>query len=183
MIIGIAGTIGSGKGTVVEYLKQKGFGHYSSSDTLRAILREQGKEDVRVNMSQLAHDLMQQYPGGVLTMSYERAKKDGARDFIMEAIHRETEAAYVRSMGGVILGVDADIKLRYERTQKRDDGDKDRVTFEEFVESSNREDEGKGTTSANIRAVIVSADAVIHNDGTLEELHKQVDDVLAKFKK
>jgi dephospho-CoA kinase len=75
----------------------------------------------------------------------------------------------------------ADIKLRYDRTQNRGDGDKDRVTFEQFIESSNREDEGKGTTSANIRAVIASADAIVTNDGTLEELHKQVDDVLPKI--
>lgn len=181
MIIGIAGTIGSGKGTVVEYLKQRGFAHYSSSDTLRAMLREEGKEDVRFNMSALANDLMQTYPGGVLTMSYERAQKDGAKDFILEAIHRENEAAYVRSIGGAILGVDADLKLRYERTKRRADGEKDNVTFEEFVESSNREDEGRGETGANIRAVIASADAIILNNGTLEELHKQVDEALAKI--
>lgn len=181
MIIGIAGTIGSGKGTVVEYLKERGFGHYSSSDTLRAMLRERGEPDTRLAMSTLANELMQEYPGGVLTMSYQAAQKDGIPDFVLEAIHRESEAAYVRSIGGVILGVDAGLKTRYERSFKRGDGDKDNVSFEEFVESSAREDEGKGATGANIRAVLKSADSVITNDGTLPELHAQVDAFLADF--
>lgn len=178
MILGIAGTIGSGKGTVVEYLKQKGFAHYSSSDTLREILRERGLPDTRLEMSKLANELMERYPGGVLTMSENRAKADGALNYILESIHRESEAAYVRSIGGKILGVDADLRTRYERTVVRADGEKDAVTFENFVESSNREDEGRGETGANIRAVIRTADATVTNDGTLEDLQQQVDEAL-----
>ncbi|MBP6860250.1 MAG: AAA family ATPase [Candidatus Pacebacteria bacterium] len=181
MILGIAGTIGAGKGTVVDYLKEKGFKHYSSSDTLRKILKERGEPDTRLAMSTLADELMNEYPGGVLTMSYERAMADGAQDFILEAIHRETEAAYVRSVGGRILGVDAGLKTRYERTVKRGDGGKDAVTFEEFVENSKREDEGQGSTGANIRAVIASADATVTNDGTLEDLRTSLGTALAKL--
>jgi len=32
MILGITGTFGAGKGTIVEYLKTKGFSHYSVSE-------------------------------------------------------------------------------------------------------------------------------------------------------
>lgn len=180
MILGVTGTLGAGKGTVVEYLKGKGFAHYSSSATLKALLTEQGLPLTRPYMSQLAHDLMQEFPGGVLQISYERAHKDGAKDFILEAIHRESEAAYVRSIGGIIWGVDADLRTRYERTHRRADGAKDDVTFEEFAESSKREDEGAGTTGANIRAVLRSADVVFINNGTLEELHAQIDTALSK---
>lgn len=181
MIIGLAGTIGAGKGTVVDYLKQRGFAHYSSSDTLRGILKERGLPDVRLEMSRLSAELSRANAGGILALSFERAKQDGARDFILESIHRESEADFVRSIGGKIIGIDADLKSRYERTVKRADGDKDAVSFENFVESSKREDEGEGSTGANIRAVIKTADAVVMNDSTLDDLHRAVDEALKKL--
>ncbi len=181
MIIGITGTIGAGKGTVVEYLKQRGFSHYSSSGILREILAERRLSATRLNMSMLADELMKQYEGGVLQVSHERAQQAGDTNYILEAIHRESEAAYIRSIGGVMLGVDADIRTRFERSIRRGDGEKDDVTFEQFLENSKREDDGKGETGANIRAVLRDADAVITNDGSPEELYAQIDAVLVKI--
>lgn len=183
MIIGIAGTLAAGKGTVVDYLKSKGYGHYSASGMLKQILVERGQPLTRTYLSPLADELAAEYKGGVLQLSYERAQKDGLTNFILEAIHRPKEAAYVRSIGGVILGVDADLQTRYDRTLSRGDGEKDNVTFEQFVEHSKREDEGASGTGPNIRAVLNSADAVILNNGSLEELHQQVDAALEKLSK
>lgn len=180
MIIGIAGTIGAGKGTVVEYLKSRGFAHYSSSGILKEVLAERGLPATRLNMSTLADELIQQHAGGVLHLSYLRAKDEGIENYILEAIHRVNEAAYIRSIGGIILGVDADIHTRYERSVRRGEGEKDNVTLEEFLENAKREDDGKGATGANIREVLKDADAVITNDGTLEDLHTQIEAALAK---
>jgi len=175
MIIGITGTIGAGKGTVVEYLKSKGFSHYSSSGTLKAILQERGLPQTRTHMSPLADELMAKYPGGIMHFSHERAQNDGAKDYVLEAIHRPSEADYVRSMGGIIWGVDADLDKRYERTMRRHEGEKDQVTYEQFLEHSKREDEGQGGRGNNIRAVISSADTVLTNNGTPQELYQQVE--------
>ena len=41
MIIGVVGTIGSGKDTVAEYLNQKGFQSISLSDILRGIMKQE----------------------------------------------------------------------------------------------------------------------------------------------
>ncbi len=179
MILGIAGTLASGKGTVVEYLKSQGFVHYSSSGILREILTERGLPLTRAYMSPLADELSQTYKGGVLEVAHTRAQEAGAKDYILEAIHRENEADYVRSIGGKILGVDASLQIRYARTQSRKEGAKDEVTFEEFVEHTKREEEGAGGTGPNIRAVLTSADTLVINDGTLEELHAQVDEALS----
>ena len=180
MIIGITGTIGAGKGTVVEYLKSKGFAHYSSSNVLREVLKERGLPQTRTYMSPLADELLSKYEGGVLHVSSERAQRDGAKDYILEAIHRESEAAFVRSIGGIIIGVDADIHKRFERSVKRGEGEKDNVTYEEFLEHAKREDEGQGGGGPNIRAVMKNADAVLMNNGTQEELFAQVEEVLKK---
>ena len=181
MIIGIAGTIGAGKGTVVKYLMSKGFAHYSSSHILKEVLTERGLPLTRTYMSPLADELLAKYPGGVLFLSHEHAQRDGVKDYILEAIHRESEAAYVRSIGGIILGVDADIRTRYERSVKRQEGEKDNVTYGQFLADARREDEGQGGGGPNIRAVLKDADAVLTNNGTQEELFAQVEAVLARL--
>ncbi len=175
MIIGITGTIGAGKGTVVEYLKSKGFVHYSASGTLKEILKERGLPQTRTHMSPLANELSLQYKGGVLQLIHERAQRDGVNDYVLEAIHRVNEADYVRSIGGLIWGVDADLVTRYERTAKRGEGEKDNVTHEQFLADAKREDDGQGNTGPNIRAVLKTADTVLTNDGTPEELYQQVE--------
>lgn len=184
MIIGITGTLGSGKGTVVDYLKEKkGFVHYSSSAILRDVLRERGLPETRTYMSPLADELLEKHEGGVLHLSRERAEKAGVTDYILEAIHRTSEADYVRSIGGIILGVDADLKTRFERTIQRGQGEKDHVTYEEFLEHVQREDEGEQGTGPNIRAVLKTADAVFLNNGTREELYSQIETALAQITK
>jgi dephospho-CoA kinase len=181
MIIGIAGTLGSGKGTVVEYLKSKGFGHYSSSDVLRQILTERGMEHSRLNMSNLANELMASHAGGVLNFSHNFAKEAGQSDYVLEALHRVSEGEYIKSVGGIILGVDADVRVRYDRAHARKEGLKDDVTFEQFLADSAREDEGKTGSGPNIKAVIAMADYTIMNDGTMEELRLAVDEFIQKF--
>lgn len=178
MIIGIAGTLGAGKGTVVEYLKGQGFAHYSVSGELKRMLDSQGKKADRKNASQVADELAKQYEGGILEVIYNQAEAADMQDIILESIHREAEAEYLRGVGAVIIAVDADKKTRYERAVKRQEGEKDNVTYEEFLEDVAREEEGKGAGAANIREVIKNADFVIENNGTLEELHEQVDGIL-----
>jgi dephospho-CoA kinase len=181
MIIGIAGTLGAGKGTVVEYLKSKGFMHYSSSDILKEILKERGQPLTRDYMSPLADELGEKYTGGILHLSHERATEHGAKNYVLEAIHRVSEAEYIRSLGGFILGVDAELQKRYKRTIKRKDGEKDNVSYEKFLENVRREDEGQAGGGPNIRAVLKTADAMIENSGTLAELQAQVEAALKKL--
>jgi dephospho-CoA kinase len=181
MIIGIAGTLGSGKGTVVEYLRSQNFAHFSSSDVLRHVLTERGLEHTRLNMSNLANELMTRFEGGVLHFSNEYAIADGHSKYILEALHRVHEGEYIKKIGGIILGIDASVSLRYERAIARHEGLKDEVTFEQFSEDSSREDDGKTGSGPNIKAVIKMADYNITNNGTLEELHAQIDEFLQKL--
>ncbi len=77
MILGITGTIGAGKGTVVDYLKERGFAHYSSSGILKEILAERDLPLTRLYMSTVADELMHSHKGGVLELSHSRAKEKG----------------------------------------------------------------------------------------------------------
>lgn len=184
MIIGIAGTIGAGKGTVVEYLTSKGFARYSSSALLGELVEKEGNPKTREFLAKMATRLQEEYSGGVVEKNYkEFYSTTPAENVIFEAIHRQSEANFLKSVGGFIIGVDADIETRYERIHNRQEGVKDQVTFEQFKDDARVEDEGGGdiTRDNNIRAVINHADFVLANSGTVEEFHGQIDGVLEKI--
>ena len=184
MIIGLAGTIGSGKGTVVEYLKSKGFVQYSSSGLLAELIEREGNPKTREFLAKMATRLQQEYAGGVVEKSYrERYALEQPQNAVFEAIHRQTEANFLKSASGFVVGVDADIEVRFGRITQRQEGTKDQVTLEQFKEDARVEDEGGGDASRdnNIRAVIESSDFVLHNDGTIEELIEKIDSMLTVF--
>lgn len=181
MIVGIAGTLGAGKGTVVEYFKDRGFQWYSSSALLKELVSAEGNPLTRDFLGPMATKLQSEYPGGVVEKNYrEKYLEEKPEHAVFEAIHRQSEALFLKSVGGVLIGVDADLETRFKRTQVRNEGEKDRQDFEDFKKQSSIEDEGGGDTSRdnNIRAVIDMADYTITNNGTLEELYEQVEVVL-----
>ncbi len=184
MIIGLAGTIGAGKGTVVEYLKSKGFAHYSISKLLGELVEKEGNPKTRDFLSPMATRLQKEFPGGVVEKSYrEKFLIENPEHAIFEAIHRQSEASFLRSIGAKIIGVDADFEQRYKRTVARNEGEKDRVGYEEWVTQARLEEEGGGDSlrDNNIKEVIRSADATLINNGTFEEFRTQIEMVLAKL--
>jgi dephospho-CoA kinase len=181
MIIGVTGTIGAGKGTVVEYLKSKGFVQYSSSKLLGELVEQEGNPKTRKYLSTMATQLQQEYPGGVVEKNYhERYQSEQPPNAIFEAIHRKTEADFLKSVGGFIIAVDAAIETRYERISHRQEGVKDQVTLLQFKDDARVEDEGGGNAKRdnNIRAVILDADVVLMNEGTVEELYEKIESAL-----
>ena len=111
MIIGITGTIGAGKGTIVAYLKSKGFVQYSSSKLLGELVEKEGNPKTRDFLSPMATRLQQEYPGGVVEKNYrEKFLVEKPQHAIFEAIHRQSEANFLRTVGGIIIGIDADLE-------------------------------------------------------------------------
>ena len=75
-----------------------------------------------------------------------------------------------------LVYVEADIKNRYERTKLRKQNDEEgEATFEQFLA------EEKMPTEAAIHEIGQKADFKINNDGTLEELKTQVDEMMVKI--
>lgn len=182
MILGITGTIGAGKGTVVDYLVGKGFKHYSVREAITEEIVRRGLPVNRDTMNEVATDMRKKhgasYFGDVL---WERAAADGAKDFIIESIRTTMEANRVKSKGGFILVVDAPEAVRYERIRGRG-SETDSVSLEEFRKQEAREmtsENPDDPSYMNIRGVMDMKDATIVNDGTLEELGSRVDAALA----
>jgi len=182
-IIVVKGTLGAGKGTVVEYLKEKkGFKHYSSSGF---IVEEIKRRDMPVNrdsMYQVGNDLRQKYGAGYVAGSlYSRAQKEGGICMI-ESIRTVGEIRTLKRKGKCyIFAVDAEPQKRYKRIKKRG-GSKDNVTFEEFLENERREMISDNPNIINLENCIDIADYKFDNSGDMEALYKQVDEVLRELK-
>lgn len=180
MIIGITGTNGSGKGTVVDYLVEKSFAHYSMSGVIIEEIKKRGLAVNRDNTRLVGNNLRKTHgPAYLVETNYERAMQAGG-DAIIEALRAIGEAEFLKEHAVPLLAVDADRRIRYERITGRA-GALDQVTFEHFSEQEDRELAGTDVWDMNIAGVMAMADYTLHNDGTVEELHAQVDEALAKL--
>lgn len=179
MIIGITGTIGAGKGTVVEYLKTKGFKHFSARDVWSEEILRRGLPVNRDNMVLIANKLRAKNGSDYFArVAVEKAKQSGG-DAVIESIRSVGEAQTIKAQGGMLWAVDADIKKRYERITRRL-SETDRVSFDKFVADEQREWDNADPSKQNLKAVIAMADVVLTNDVSPEELFAQVEGALQK---
>jgi len=182
IIIGITGTLGAGKGTIVDYLvKKKGFAHFSVRKFLLEKIRESGMPENRDSMFNLANELRAEHgPSYVVDQLYEEAKKSG-KNSIIESIRTTGEIASLKKKGTFyFFAVDADPPIRYDRIQLRK-SETDSVTFETFRQNEQRESVSSDPGVQNLEACIREADFVFLNKGTMEELYHQIDSVLKKL--
>ena len=181
MIIGITGTDGAGKGTVVEYLVQKkGFAHYHGRALFVRIIKERGLEVNRANMRLVANELRREGGNDAVVRQFLReAEERGDGNVIIDSIRALAEAETLKAHGGILLAVDADQMLRYERVTARA-SESDAVTFDEFVAHEELEMNDPDPHGMQKAAVMAAADYTVENNGTLEELHAKIEEVLAK---
>lgn len=178
ILIGITGTIGSGKGTVVDYLVEKrGFTHYAVRDYLTQEIERRGMPVDRTSMRAVANELRAQHePAYVVKKLYEQSVRDGKERIIIESVRNIGEAEFLKSKGAFLLAVDADQRIRYERVQSRR-SPTDQVDFETFMHHEEREMKPEGPHDMNVRGVMALADATVLNNTTLEELFVHVEGV------
>ena len=183
MIIGITGTLGAGKGTIVEYLLKNGFKHYSVRDFLVEEILKRGLESNRDNMVSVANDLRTQYgPGYIVEKLYSQAAEVGG-DAIVESIRCVGEVEALRlKKDFVLFAADADIETRYSRIVERGSSS-DGGSFEEFVSQEQREMVSNNPFKQNLKKCIEMADHIFKNDWTIKELHEKIENIFKKIKR
>src|SRR3989344_5991426 len=168
MIIGLVGTIASGKGEVASYLKSMGFEYYSFSDILREEAEKRGLQQTREGLQKLGNALRREFNNeGILAkrllakIKTKKAALDGVRNLVELAELRKANSFY-------LIAIDAPQKLRFERMQKRKRKG-DPAAFEDFKKIDDAENKGI-SKGQEINACIAEADFKISNTGTIDEL-------------
>lgn len=181
MVLGITGTNGAGKGTVVDFLvNQKGFKHFSVRNVLIEEIKRQGLSVDRPHMRQVANEMRQKYdPGYIAQTLMGQALQAKEKNCVIESIRSLGEAQYIKSNGALLWAVDADRRIRYERVLKRW-SETDKVDFETFCMHEDRELHGTEPWDMNLIGVIQLADHVFLNNETPEDLFIQVEEVFQR---
>lgn len=184
MIIGITGTNSGGKGTIVHYLIQKkGFEHFSVRSFIEEEITKRGLENSREALQNVANDLRSKYgPSHIVDTLYERAQSSG-KNVIIESLRCVGEVDSLKKKSQFhLFAIDADSKIRYERAKVRatyTDGG----SFEKFIEDEQREMSSTDPNKQNLSVCIELSSYKFLNNGTLDDLFKNVEHALSKIKK
>jgi len=170
VIIGLTGPAQAGKSTVAEYLvRNYGFKELSfSEDVLDPILKERGIPITKMNRSKLGDELRRKEGMDVLArrlltkMDYPRIVVSNFRS------PEEVEFLKNRTARFYLIRIDADPKIRFSRRGKLDP-----QTEKEFFARDERDAKNKG-----MEKVFKMADYTIDNNGPLEKLYEQVDELM-----
>ncbi len=179
LIIGITGTLGAGKGTIVEYLLQeKGFVHFSVRGFITEEINRQGLPVNRDSMVTVANKLRADHsPSYIIDQLYEQALLTG-KNCIIESIRTPGEVESLREKGNFLLfAVDADPLLRYDRIVMRN-SETDRISYKTFISNEEREMQSKDPAKQNIGKCIDQADTIFYNNSTVEKLYQDVEEAL-----
>jgi len=182
IIIGITGTLGAGKGEIVNYLvNKKGFIHFSVSDYLKKEINKRKLPINRESMRIVANEIRTKYGAGfIVDFLYKKAKTTN-KNSIIESIRTLGEVNTLKEKGNFYLfAVNADPKIRFERIKKRE-SEKDNVNFKEFINAERKEMNNKDPSKQNLKECIKNANYKFDNNGTFENLHQQIDKTLQEI--
>jgi dephospho-CoA kinase len=182
LIIGITGTLGAGKGTLVDYLvEKKGFTHFSVRAFLLEEIRRLGMPENRDSMFNLANEMRALHgPSYVTDQLYHRALESGT-NCVIESIRTPGEITSLREKGSFYLfAVDADPRIRYDRIRIRQ-SETDSISFETFLENEEREMSTSDPNRQNLKECIRQADFVFNNNATREDLYIHLEQVIDRI--
>ncbi len=180
-IIGITGTLGAGKGTIVDILTQKfGFKHYSARDFITQEIINRGMPVNRDSMTLVANDLRKKHsPSYIVESLYKKAIESGSNS-VIESIRTTGEIEALRKKNNFILfSVDANVNKRYNRIVLRN-SETDNISFEQFLENEKREMNSDEPWKQNLFKCMELADYKFINDGNIDDLERNILDFFEK---
>jgi len=181
IVIGLAGSIASGKDTVADYVTRKFNGQsVSFSQPLRDILNRVFLPINRINMSKLAQALVDNFGGDVLSNTItEEIKINPKQIFVLPNIRRESDYVCMvnePSFDFYLVGINTDIKTCYDRLIKREQNVDDKgKTWEDFQKDLQL------STEVGIADLVKKSMYQLDNNSSHEDLYSQIDKLIAEL--
>lgn len=170
-VIGICGTLCSGKGVVSGILKDKGCDTTTLGAIVRQSLDSKGMETTRENQQDEGNRLRKEFGGQILAQkAFERFAKSKA-PLIIDGIRNIAEVEYLeKNARFFLIGVDAPLELRFDRSKKRNRdpqlGDYDIFQMEDARDQGVNEP----ATGQQVGECMKRADFMIMNDKEYRKL-------------
>jgi dCMP deaminase len=177
MIIGLTGKNGSGKTAVSEYLQSRGFSHFSLSDEIREEIQKRDQSITREMLIEVGNELRTKYGPGILA---ERilSRLELGHNYVVDSIRNPQEVEVLRRRKDfILLALEANQAIRFQRSIMRG-RESAAPTIEQFIAEEARELESDNPASQQLHATLRSADLIVANNGTLEELHSRLNELL-----
>jgi dephospho-CoA kinase len=178
-VIGAIGQNGSGKDEVLKYLRLKhGVPFLSTGDVVREIASGEGVEPTRENLGKISDRYFREFGKGYFVrLLADKIRQTGWKIAGISGIRSLDDVSILKDIFGqdfILINVYVtDPHVRYGRMTGRGE-DRDPHSFEEFLRQDKAEEELFSTKEAERLA-----DYSISNDGTLDDLHREIDELIS----
>lgn len=179
IIFGLVGEFSSGKGAAAKYLEEKyQAATFRFSTPLRHILDRLYLEQTRDNLIKLSEKLREAFGEKILAETIGRDAQKAVQPLIViEGIRRLADLSSLDDWPNfVLVEIFAEPQIRYQRlVQRNENSDDTSKTYEQFLADQQR------STEISIQEVIKKAKERINNNGSEDELRRQLDKLVEKY--
>lgn len=182
IVIGLVSPISAGKGTVIDFLKKKGFFCLSLSDRIREELTSRGEEITRENLQRVADELRTDFGPDVLAKrTWQIAEEQDNPHVGIDSIRGLAEVDFLKTRPNFyLIGLDASAEIRFARVKARA-READPLTWEEFIRVDQKDFFSQNGQGRNIKACLEKADFLVENNGTIADLEAKIEEILVKI--
>ncbi|HSX24180.1 MAG TPA: AAA family ATPase [Candidatus Saccharimonadales bacterium] len=178
-IIGVGGTNGAGKDSVGVMLAERyGFLFVSVSDFLREEAKKRGLPVEREVLRMISAEWRRESGLGVLvdrSVALFDETPGKYKGVVAIPMRNVGEARRVHELGGKLVWVDADPKVRYGRIKSRARSAEDNKTFQEFLAEEKAESQQSGDEATlDLDGVKAISDIFLENNGNDIEAFKTI---------
>jgi len=179
-MIGLLGTIGSGKTAAGDYLEAKrGFYRVIMGNLVREVARKEGLEITRENLQKIQKKYRDKYGQEYfIKLTIKKLKESGKKNLLIDGIRTPTDARVAKENWAVLILIDAKPSLRYERIVSRGREGEEKTTLADF-----KEDEAREWKLLNFKETLKYADYKLLNNGNIKQLYSKIDKALEKILK
>jgi dephospho-CoA kinase len=179
-ILCFVGLIASGKDASKKYLEEKyGATSFRFSSILREALDALGIEKNRDNLITLSTWARQNFGEDLLAKTLTKKVGESDKEFIIiDGARRLSDLIYLKKLPCFhLIAIEAEPKIRYQRSLSRNEnvGDAEK-SYDTFLLDHEKE------TEITIPETMAVAEFKIDNNGELENLYNQIEEILSKLK-